>query len=861
MLRMAKRNRFFVIIFALWLAIEPFTVSVLQAEEKVPVLTPTIKQHDKSGVVPMEEVMPAVEYLEYLLELRGLTPEEAADPQKAKIACEAKAMSDWMQMLMNIYQMMGSSEADVYSFYTGAHTNIDLFLEAEAVIQANRGAIKLFEVFDDAAEATVGFFAFLGKESKLHSKGRTVLKAYANNLSKLSFAIARSRSFKFLEFLAVPTTNVVKGAKKLTETEQYFRWVKRVTGNSGSDKSQVLQNYKGVARTIGIGLTVFCLILDGAHLYTSSDREGGRMNSWDYVSTGVWVLLSALSLLCMAVPGGAVVAAAILVWIAITRIIAYIASHNQKWKEAYKNSYWFLYEKDPAFKSFYDNRAQLKPDEKCASLIVAEKNFAEVLKYQSPQDETEKLIHANSQGVYEALEKQGILMTYYSQTGFDMPDYDINRLQELWRKKADYMSWKPNEEESKAEKERGTFGDILHAVNPLTYVSNISDSISSKGYENEIKNSDIKLPYFNPDFVLLKKYKGYLMGKNLKGGIYDIAGVRIEQSPFNYIPLVGIDSAAWSEELIAESFLADSFIVGSKEMIFFAGQLKMSNSETEQAMKKYDEQFKGLQENFLPNLKKMRESLQFLFNSFRDNPDQDFKSQFRSLRSCFGWQWNNEWGNITPKTIVQKFKPDIEQKLQLLPLTTGQMAVETVVWAVFAKHVRDTSALMDDMLKTKKSLLEKFDTMFKNSAIKNFLKNGTFLDVKGSSEMFGMDWFSGMYPAYEEYRKATQLFEVEVEKYRNSAGTAGTSHDSGWLFWKTTIQDPDSLLNELNAELDELKQLAELCESLTLPDIKIPVKSTNLSIFPSEGFKLITNPTEALDPNVDNQPEPAPTAK
>ncbi|MBF0407353.1 MAG: hypothetical protein HQM10_08365 [Candidatus Riflebacteria bacterium] len=862
MMRLPRRYRPLIMVLALWIAIEPLAVSILRAEEGKPDLNPVVSTKTTEGTVPMEEVMTPVEYLEYLLELRGMTKDEAATPEAAKIECEAKAWADWLQMISNTYMMMGSHEADVHGFYAGIyHSYHKIHGTGEAAHVAAEFDLlpKFGKAIARAANKTAMLFAYMGT-GNIPTKGKNMLNAFARMSTKTAHTLSKTRTFQFLEFMAVPTTHLAKGSKTLSETQQYIRWVKKITGHAGANSHKMtISNFKGVARSIGIGLVVLALVMDTVHLATSSDVHGGRISSWDTVSTGIYVLLSSAALICMFVPGGQIVALCTLAWFAIVQIMNAVGSHNKKWKEAYKNSYWFLYEKDPAFKSFYDNRSSLKPDEKCASLVLAEKNFGDVLKQQTPQNEDEKAIHDNGKGVFEALEKQGVLMTYYSQTDFGLPDFDINRLQELWRKKADFMSWKPNEQEAKAEKERGFFGDVLHAVNPMTYVTAAGNAINSSGLEKEVKNSDIKLVYFNPDFVLIKKYKGYLMGKNLKGGLYDVLNVRIEQSPFNYIPLVGIDSAFWTDELLDEAFQADSFVVGTKEMNCFTKQVEIANEEVDKSMKSSSKQLKGLQKDFIPNIRKSRELLEKLMVAYRDAPDNEIDLVFNDLNKAFGWQWNNKWGLKTPKTIVANYRADIEQKIQFLPLGIGQMAAETVALGIFAKQIRDTSALLDSLLKEKKDLLANFESEFKNDAIKKYLKEGTFLDIKGSSGMLGMDWFSGLYPAYEELRKSTQLFENVVKSYREKAEKAGATHDEGWLFWKTQIKDPDTVLSELNAELDGFQKITEIYESMNDSDAQIAVSSTDPNVYPENGFNLVTDPTTALNPNVANQPAPEST--
>ncbi|MBF0543407.1 MAG: hypothetical protein HQM08_03185 [Candidatus Riflebacteria bacterium] len=848
MFKLHNRYRPLALFFAFWLVIEPFAISMLRAEEGKPDLNPKVTIADLENPFSMDEVLTPVEYLDYLLELRGLAKEDLLKPDSAKSTCEAKAWSDWMQMMSNIYMTMGSQQTDIFGFYSAFHSLFKKTLESVGDLTTDPGASpNLWNAISKASLQTLYLFAFLGRGS-LPVECKNLIRSFAFITSRISRTLAATHTFNFLRYLAVPTTEVI-GDTGLSQSGEYFRWVQKVTGHSGSDVKDVLSNFQGVARTIGIGLVVVQLVYDVFNLTTSSDIHGGRYNSYDTISTGIWAALSAASLVCMFVPGGQIVSMCFIAWSAISKISDTLGEHNKKWKEAYKNSFWFLYEKDPAFKSFFENRGNLKTDEKCASLVLAEKTYGEKIKEQVPKNDDERNMLVRSKQIFEVMEKQGILMTYYCQTSFALPDFKLERLEQLWAEKADYMSWKPTEDESKANQQRGFFGNLGHSLNPMNIVNFIGDKIDSRGFNSEIKNSDISLVYFNPDFVLEKKYKNYLIGKNLQGGFYDILSVRIEQSPFNYIPLVGIDSSNWNDEILNEAFQTDAFVIGTKEMAFLTQQVKMANDQIVSSMESSDIQFRGLQKNFIPQVKVTLQALKKLLEAYRDKPDEEMKPIFDDMHNHFNWTWDNDWGLKTPRAIVTNFRTDIEKKLQIIPLSLGQMAAETVIQGLFAKELTDTSALLQNLLEEKKNQLANFDQNFKDDEFRRFLKDGTYLDIKGSSGLLGLDWFSGMYPAYEELRKQLELFETQVKAYQEKAKKAANVHNDGWLFWKIEIETPGNLLADLNTQLDEFKKLIQIYEQINDPDAKPAISSDNTKVFPLGGFKLVTDPSQPLNPN------------
>ncbi|MFZ2957464.1 MAG: hypothetical protein WA705_11285 [Candidatus Ozemobacteraceae bacterium] len=847
MIRISPKYRPWVFLFALWLAFEPLAVSIARAGDAPTLPTVETKSLEETdGIADINEVMTPAEYLEYMLELRGMLKEDLDDPAKSKAAAEEKAWADWMTSISSIYQMMGSQEADVFGYYSSAssiHKTLDSSKDDKDIANEVRKSLpKMVKFLSNASKKAVMMFAYLG-DGALSMHGCNLLKAFAKSSEKAAKALEKSHSFTFLEFLSCPTTALAQGSK-LTESQQYWRWCKKVVGKG--DNKFTIANYKGVARTIGIGLEIIGFALDVHHLATSDDVHGGRLSSYDTVSTGISALLGAGALICMFVPGGQIVAVACLIYLALTQIAGVVGSYNAKWKESYKNSYWFLYENDPTFKSFYDNRANLKKEEKAASYLIAERDFGEKLSKQTPQTEGETAQFNRGNGIFQVLEKQGVLMTYYNQVGFTLPDFDTGRLQDLWNKKASFMSWKPNESELAEEKERGFFGNALHVINPMTYVAWAGDKIASRGFKNEIKNQDIKRVFFNPDYVLVKKYKNFLMGRNLRGGLYDVVGMRMEQSPWNYIPLVGIDSGAWSDALFEESFQADSLIIGAKEMTYFREQAKMANEGIKKSLEESEKSLKSLDQDFLPAVRKQREALQKLVGFYKDAPDGTSDSLYQQCHDAFGWEWNTSYGQKTPKNLVAHYKADIEQKLEFIPLSVGQKAAETVILAAAAKQVRDTVKLMRVLQQDREETLNNFDKEFKNDAIRKYLKEGTFLDVKGSTTL---DWLGGLYPAWEELRKYTQLFKNEVDDYEKLADKTGANHEVGHLWWKTTIRDPKTVLADLNKELKTLKETVVAYESLDGADLEIAVQSANAGVYPDGGFKMAVDPDAELNLN------------
>ncbi len=828
MLRIPRRARPWILLFALWLMLEPMVVPILQAEE---LPAPTVNKENVSGISDIEDVLSPDEYLQYMLELRGSSKEE----------CEAKAWSDWLTTISGSYMMMDAGQTDVFSFYSTMKAISGLPATAKDLAGNIRGLVK---------KTTLGI-SFFGK---IHPsvRGANMFKSFLAWTNKLDKAMGKNRAFQFLEFMAPPPCwNNPKVAGE--GFKSYLRWVKRSTGHNAGP-GRTISNIKGAARTCGIGLAVIGLALSSYQLLTSDDLHGARYGSYAMVKNYVDVAFGVATLVCMfCIPVvGQVVAAITLAWMILTTVGDIIGEHNKKWKEAYRASHWFLIQNDPEYKSFYDNRSSLRKEEKSASLLLAERDYGEFIAEQKPESDEDKKQYEAGKAVFTELEKQGVLMTYYNQTGFTLPDFDMARLMDLWHKKADFMSWKPNEKEAKEEKERGFFGTIGHVLNPMTYVTWVGNKIDSAGYQKEIKNGDIKRVFFNPDYVLVKKYKNFLMAKNFKGGIYDAVGLRIEQSPFNYIYLLGIDTGAYNEDLLKQSLDADAFIIGSKEMMYFAKQMETAFESMKKAMKENDKVIEQIAKKDLEHTREIREALQKLLEAYKSDPDEIHTGLYDKCHDAFGWQISDRKLK-TPRAMIDRYKAQLEEILAYVPISISQKAAELVLIIQTVKHNLDTAKLANELGAEKNEVLNAdFDKDFTNDAIRRYLKEGTFLDVKGSSGFLGADWLSGIYPAWEELRKHTNLYMDQVKKLSSLADRSNSDTRDGFLGIDHHVMPPKELLQELNQEIEALKDVLEAWdEAKDQLDIKVATSENPdlyKGVFKDGGFQPVCD-TEAMDTN------------
>ena len=868
-------KRFLVFLLSFLMAFEPFAVNMVRAAEadnSVPL--PEVEEMDLDGIdgiIDLNEVMEPAEYLEYTLNLRGRS--RGDDPETANQIDEAVAWGEWMNTITGAYAKMDDGCTDVFSFYSALGQVKDNLKAAPDYLTmlsfaANKATLAgafiakhipgLNAVTDKMGKALASANKWLVSKSNLFKGMENMGKAFSKGAGKFL-----ENTNCFIRHMC-PPVGWKKGCAKGEGFVSYWRWVARKTGLDGNPKykaaikkvndhlsegnkicdnkgSKVISDVKGVAQTIGIGLTVVGIAMDCYGIASSEDTKGGRHFSYSLVKNYVSLALgigSLVAMFCIPVVGQ-ILGVISIVWMCLTAVGDELGEYNKKWKEAYKNSYWFLYNNDPEFKSYYDNREDLAREEKSAAYLVTEYNYGEEYKQKAYEflkankgennyydDKSQEAVSAR---VYIELEKQGVVSSYYNRSEFKLPEYSLSRLMEFWKMKADYMSWKPNEEESVRAENRGFWGKVGHAINPMTYVSWAGDKIKSSQYKNTIDKYNVEKVYCCPDFCLQKKYMSWITAnRKLDGGpndsFYRTIGLRIEQSPFNYIPLVGIDSASWNADLLVQAFNADAFFVGVKEMVYIADIIEGATTEIKERTKNSSDIVKEVKST-VEDFELRRDVLAELRNLYRDYPDDEKKGKefFKdkdglfgkaNVKKAFGWNWNRNNGKCTPRNIAKIYWNDINNALTYDPLSISQKAAELVLIVDAIKHNLDTAEMMKCLLNEKREALATFDTEFTNIEFNEYLKKGSFLNVKGSTFM---DWLSELSPAYSEMEYYANIYEKNAKEFQEAADESNEGHKKLFGFlWQVKDDDyhPNKVIEELNGVLNSYKSVLEDFEDL-----------------------------------------------
>lgn len=898
-----RTKRYLIFILSFLMAFEPFAVEMVRAAEAedmaqvvAEVEGPVVEHLDTDGIdgiIDIEEVEKPVDYLEYMLSLRGRSRSD--DSITANNIDEAVAWGEWMNTISGAYTQMDDGCTDVFSFYNAlGEVQTQLSQAPDYLTMVCFAANKATLAVAFVAKSIPGLTNLTSKASKAVSNANKWLKSKSNlfvGLEKMgkAFGNAAKTANTFISHMC-PPVGFKAGCEVGEGFVSYLRWVARKTGADGNAKyketikkinehlskdnqictnkgAKVISDTKGIAHTVGIGLTIIGIAMDSYDIITSEDRQGGRYATYGLVKSYVSLALGVASLVAMfCIPVvGQVLGVIAIVWMCLTYVFDQFGDYNKQWKEAYKNSYWYLYTQDPEFKSYYDNRTLLNEEEKSAAYLVTEKNYGaykdmayEFLANNKNENSyyDDKSQEAISSRVFIELEKQGVLSSYYNRSVFKLPDYSLSRLMELWQMKADYMAWKPTEEESVRAENRGFWGKVGHALNPMTYVSWAGNKINEIKYDKNVERYNIEKVFCCPDYCLQKKYQSWITANRKMNGtandaFYQTIGLRIEQSPWNYIPLVGIDTMAWSDDLLMQAFNADAFFVGVKEMMYFKAVIEESTKKVKEVTKQTTKTVETLKDS-VEFFTYRAEALQAIRDGYRNTPDNESKGKdimkSKAVKKAFGWKWNKDNGAQTPRNIVKIYWSDISQCLTYDALSVSQKGAECTLLVDTIKHNLDTATMMQQLLKEKRDALANFDSDFTNEDFNKYLKKGSFLDVKGSTFM---DWLSELHPAYDEMEFYCNHYEDAAEDFQKAADDSNEGHKKH-IFGITTSNSeyhPNYVIGELNDVIRMYKNVAEDYEDIAndLALDGLVISSADDKVYTEYAQREIT----ALDPDKD----------
>ncbi len=756
MRRMKMTNRWLTGLLALLLAVEPMLVPMLHAEPAEQ--NGQAIEEKPFDTFPTDRIPPG-DYLKALLETRGSNTQEL----------ENRACIDWLLTIASSYSLMGAGEADVPVLYSTLEQVKKKLGDAKSLVLS---PVKPIDKVSEYARSLNFVCSLLGKSAK--GWGKRVLDSWEAWSKEATEGIGALGGGKYGKIMKVAKWISTPSAG--SESKSYFRWLGNKAGLSpADDASSAIGNVQGVCQSIGIGLEILGLALNMYSFASSEDFQVGRA-SYSQVKTGVDIFFGLAGLACMFIPGGQIVALVTLIWVGATKIGDAIGETNKKWQEAYKNSWWYLMQEDPEFQSFYNNRKSLKDDEKAASLRLVEELMAgsgakaavgtarpgarAMIGKGEPGAEAMIGTGGGSWGekqdaLGEALERQATLVSYYYHTGCTIPDTDIEQLKKLWNAKAGYMSWKPQPQEEDKPWWKKELRDMAY------------DWYASRKYEKKVtEDKAVRRVWFNPDYVLIAKFLNYYMLTKEKSDLDEIIGLRIEQAPFNYLPLVEMGVADWSETLLTEAFGADTFCVGMKEMVYLREQMKLMKDAFDEGI---DDAYKPFGDVRLDTarLEAIAKALETLVKDYAKDKDKKVDN------------WESRWGRAfspmavgigktTPAKFIAENRQKLEESLAMASNHTAQSIVDLISIGMTIKSARDTAALAEAVGIDRKRVLDNVDSIFTLAPVKRFLREGP--SAGGGNE--ALNWLSDIYPPLDDMDKYVNLYQKDIDSYKSKIDKA-----------------------------------------------------------------------------------------
>ncbi|MBI3039021.1 hypothetical protein HYY75_08240, partial [bacterium] len=470
MFLLLRRQRLVMLLMALFIGFEPLVITIARAAE-IPQPKPT--RIDFNSLDPLKNAMEPEKYFEQILQTQGIVY-GAMEGSKIKTALEAKAYAEFLDLVSNAYDLMDSGNSDAVTL-VGALKNFNSAMSdpltqskgvADAAEKVSKAAGRNIKILDTFAEfigrAGEKCLLFIGKLDQAHKPKWVKNLAKATHFSMKSTMAAGSKTFEFIQHMAPP--------ENIHETKQFFQFIRP----KGQPRELTKTQFTG--RCIGIGLAVFTVLLETYNIASNDDTHGTKQLSWTNVKSAINIAVALASLAAMAFlpPVGTVVA---LVGLAIylgTWLADQLGEYNRKWKAAYRRSFDFLRLEDAKFRQFYDNRSLVKAELRSAAWNKTISDFEENhLLNQNPVTEEDKKQCERNKELFDALEQQGVIMTYYNKSEFKIPNFNMDQLQEMWKMKASYMTHKPTQQEIKDEANKSTFAKVMDVISIWNYPKRI----------------------------------------------------------------------------------------------------------------------------------------------------------------------------------------------------------------------------------------------------------------------------------------------------------------------------------------------------------------------------------------------------
>ena len=825
------------------------------------------------------------------------------DGNYSQAGVEARAWSEFFSTMSVIYDSLGTGAQDAVGYY-----GILGKITSSWAYQNTRGVADLCSIIQKPVSLTIhgpmyfGYFLRETRNIKQLSFLNNLIGSYDYQLinygKRMESLIKKNCIASFIDSLggATPNGDSAKEFWKFTKSKDTYKILNEAGDWVDEPLSASVKVADGIAGVAGISLAIIGMAMDASTLLNDETFGTSRTFNYGNLKTSLSLYLNytqlVLTLMSMiiAAPVGPVIGAiatiaGLVYWLG-TSIGDAIGESRRKWLSSYKRSYEFLLEVDPEFQTFVDEYkgGHLSQEAKPTSMIFLEESLSDL-----------KTADENGQGLFASMEKQAMLSAYYELDSLSYPSMGLDELKKLWKDKADYLSYKPTEEEIAAESEKSLWENLGDGLvnawmifSPLGQVVNSfehsKEFIDNYQVTSQLGKDDIQAVFFNPDYYLTKKFRNYYNDKmhfdHSIDPIWNMVSLRLEQAPFNYLPLIEISSGDLTSDVLVEAFAGDSIFVAAKEMEAMRKMLEISKvgaenilNDEKERIQRYFSHFSDGQEEALSivisKIKMLKDLLEMQkeYNDYiaeaddKDRAEREFKEfnkqDIKDInRRVAGITSFYKEGFLLEDHLREnaELKAVIKEALNDFPKRNAKLAVEVILGADAVKTHYDTLAIIEYFYKDRKDTLAELS--FSNEKIRDYIEDGKVLGIQNNLA----DFFGDIYSAKEDLTYSLEKIEDEIEKFRGILDAykriVFESYFSTMSEYETYNGDTFEFINKLQSDCEDLivgynLQGEKLGISL---DLEFITEESRQGYFPENGFGYPGN-FEPIDPskNVDYQ--------
>ncbi|MBP7632645.1 hypothetical protein KBA41_00645 [Candidatus Ozemobacteraceae bacterium] len=749
MMRRPRRfQRILILVFALWLMVEPMAVTIAAAAEGPFTYPPRtdVSIDEQNPEEILQGMLYPNDYLKKILVATGATKEEM----------EKRILAELPLMLSAMYESL-DEDGESYDIPT-------LYNAMQRIMDQTEVKDKVMNVVETARN--VSFFVPWAVNQGIGPKSMQALKILKTDFDSIDAAVAGIEQVQELSLKSEGNTlaqafRVSTSVEPVTKAEKIIDFMNKGSG--------VGLNVLGAVMSIGkiAGHDDWTLLTDGGE---------GKL-TYDLAKELVGGALAIASLVAMLTPIGWIVSIATFVVTVITTTVDLAREYHTGYIKAYQESYGYMKTADTAFalqtpigaSTFqYYRQPGGRPIPDTWSDLMREANHAFTMANHAPS--LSRFARKQWEGIARKLCERAALISHYDR--FDPPQTwkkDPQAWTRMWESKASEMNswWDPPSGKDDQEEHLERFFDdqnIARIENPGRWC------------------------YFCPDFFLYKLYNSKIFALRNEPNadreladspVFNLVGTRIQMVPFNYLLLLN-ELMQWESSnylgtlpkfktFVEQCFKVDLALVAVKEASLFAKYLETLKDQTESMLGAATE-FLQRADAEASQISKEIEGLEYLLGGLAGNPEKVIEAAEwrRNVKAKLDWSWDTEEA-CTFRTAVERFSGKIRTKLAMHPFATMMSSAAMVMLAANAKRYKDLNVCMYALLEKYRKVKDSVQagTYVEDLLLSGFLKTGKtpLLDYSGGFFTTGYVPLDHLRKNYEKAKSAYESWHEMVEDH------------------------------------------------------------------------------------------------